>query len=302
MGLLTLDINLVDKARRSAGVIAAAVQQWASNFTTTSIERATLRLMGVDGVDEQGIPLPNQVVDHLLAKNKLGDGAACAIVRAMISRNISAREVAVQIAGGNLDLAIFPPGDAQKERKLAGRLAEQACAAIRRRNSKRKQMLGRLGEGVTPYLYIIVATGSIFEDIRQAQAAARQGADIIAVIRSTGQSLLDYVPYEATTGGFGGTWATQENFRLMRRALDEVSEQTGRYIRLTNYCSGLCMPEIAVLGAMERLDMMLNDCMYGIIFRDINMQRTFIDQFFSRMVNAYAGIIINTGEDNYLTT
>jgi len=48
--------------------------------------------------------------------------------------------------------------------------------------------------------------------------------------------------------------------------------------------------------------MMLNDSMYGIIFRDINMQRTFIDQFFSRMVNAYAGIIINTGEDNYLTT
>jgi cellobiose phosphorylase len=32
------------------------------------------------------------------------------------------------------------------------------------------------------------------------------------------------------------------------------------------------------------------------------MRRTFLDQFFSRMVNAYAGIIINTGEDNYLTT
>jgi beta-lysine 5,6-aminomutase alpha subunit len=62
------------------------------------------------------------------------------------------------------------------------------------------------------------------------------------------------------------------------------------------------MPEIAAMGAMERLDMMLNDSMYGIIFRDINMQRTFVDQFFSRMVNGFAGIIINTGEDNYLTT
>jgi beta-lysine 5,6-aminomutase alpha subunit len=47
---------------------------------------------------------------------------------------------------------------------------------------------------------------------------------------------------------------------------------------------------------------MLNDCMYGIIFRDINMQRTFVDQHFSRMIHALAGIIINTGEDNYLTT
>jgi beta-lysine 5,6-aminomutase alpha subunit len=88
----------------------------------------------------------------------------------------------------------------------------------------------------------------------------------------------------------------------MREALDEVGEELGRYIRLTNYASGLCMPEIATMAATERLDMMLNDCMYGIIFRDINMQRTFIDQHFSRMVHALAGIVINTGEDNYLTT
>ena len=45
------------------------------------------------------------------------------------------------------------------------------------------------------FLYLIVATGNIYEDITQAVAAARQGADIIAVIRTTGQSLLDYVPY-----------------------------------------------------------------------------------------------------------
>ena len=62
------------------------------------------------------------------------------------------------------------------------------------------------------------------------------------------------------------------------------------------------MPEIASLAGLERLDMMLNDCMYGIIFRDINPRRTFIDQRFSRQIHARAGIIINTGEDNYLTT
>jgi len=47
---------------------------------------------------------------------------------------------------------------------------------------------------------------------------------------------------------------------------------------------------------------MLNDSMYGILFRDINPIRTFVDQRFSRQVHARAGIIINTGEDNYLTT
>jgi len=42
--------------------------------------------------------------------------------------------------------------------------------------------------------------------------------------------------------------------------------------------------------------------MYGILFRDINPVRTFVDQRFSRQIHARAGIIINTGEDNYLTT
>ena len=110
------------------------------------------------------------------------------------------------------------------------------------------------------------------------------------------------MPYGATTEGFGGTYATQENFRLMRAALDEVGAEEHRYIRLCNYCSGLCMPEIAAMGALERLDVMLNDALYGILFRDINMQRTLIDQSFSRRINAFAGVIINTGEDNYLTT
>jgi beta-lysine 5,6-aminomutase alpha subunit len=110
------------------------------------------------------------------------------------------------------------------------------------------------------------------------------------------------VPYGATTEGFGGTYATQENFRLMRAALDEVGAEEKRYIRLCNYCSGLCMPEIAAMGALERLDVMLNDALYGILFRDINMQRTIVDQYFSRVINGFAGVIINTGEDNYLTT
>lgn len=62
------------------------------------------------------------------------------------------------------------------------------------------------------------------------------------------------------------------------------------------------MPEIAIMGAFEGLDVMLNDALYGILFRDINMQRTLIDQYMSRIINGFAGVIINTGEDNYLTT
>ena len=211
-------------------------------------------------------------------------------------------EIAEQTAAGTLDITTLPQGDAQKAREALQPFIEQSMERIKANRRRRENYIETIGEGKKPYLYIIVATGNIYEDVVQAQAGARQGADIIAVIRTTGQSLLDYVPYGATTEGFGGTFATQETFRIMRKALDEVGEEVGRYIRLCNYCSGLCMPEIAVMGALEGLDVMLNDALYGILFRDINMQRTLIDQYFSRVINGFAGVIINTGEDNYLTT
>ncbi|MBI2731758.1 MAG: lysine 5,6-aminomutase subunit alpha [Aquabacterium sp.] len=303
MSRLTLDQAKIDRARDMARRIARQVYDDMHRFTTTSVERATLRLMGVDGIDDNQVPLPNRVVSHLQAQGLLQHGAALPVAAAMAERGLSAQQVALAVAAGELMLH-NPAGTAGEgeARRMADALAARACERIAANRATRDAAISHCGEARTPWLYLIVATGNIYEDIVQARAAAEQGADVIAVIRSTGQSLLDYVPYGATTEGFGGTYATQENFRLMRAALDEVGHKIGRYIRLTNYCSGLCMPEIAAMGAMERLDMMLNDSMYGIIFRDINMQRTFVDQFFSRMVNAYAGIIINTGEDNYLTT
>ncbi len=300
MPQLQLNEAQIERARESARRIARRVFDDMSVFTTSTVERATLRLLGIDGVDENQVPLPNRVVGHLQEQQLLQHGAATAVVAAMQERGWSAQQVAEAVAAGTLTLTA--PKHLGAARAAAQALASASCAQIAAQRATRGERIATLGEGRSPWLYLIVATGNIHEDVVQARAAAEQGADIIAVIRSTGQSLLDYVPFGATTEGFGGTYATQENFRLMRAALDEVGARIGRYIRLTNYCSGLCMPEIAAMGAMERLDMMLNDSMYGIIFRDINMQRTFIDQFFSRMVNAYAGIIINTGEDNYLTT
>ena len=300
MAQLQLDATRIARARESARRIAQQVFGQMAPYTTTTVERATLRLMGIDGVDENQVPLPNRVVSHLQEHKLLPHGAATAVAAAMAEQGWTAQQVATAVASGQF--ALTRPRDDKAARAMAQAHARRSCDHIAGQRARRSDAIAAVGEGRFPWLYLIVATGNIFEDIVQARAAAEQGADIVAVIRSTGQSLLDYVPYGATTEGFGGTYATQENFRLMRAALDEVGAKVKRYIRLTNYCSGLCMPEIAAMGAMERLDMMLNDSMYGIIFRDINMKRTFIDQFFSRMVNAYAGIIINTGEDNYLTT
>ena len=299
---LHIDQDLVIKARRLAKDIVGELTPFILSHSTVSVERTVLRLLGVHGVDPEGIPLPNVVIENLRNQGLLEEGAARIIAKACLHFKSDPQTLAKRLVRHEISFERLPEYSEAEIRDAAFALASPAVEKIRRQRQKREQDIKTFGEGSEPYLYVIVATGNIYEDVQQARAAARQGADIIAVIRSTGQSLLDYVPDGPTTEGFGGTFATQENFRIMRVALDEVGQELGRYIRLTNYCSGLCMPEIAAMGALERLDVMLNDSLYGIIFRDINMQRTFVDQYFSRMINGFAGIIINTGEDNYLTT
>lgn len=302
MSKLNLDANLINRGREAARKIAEDTQKFIDVHSTVAVERTVARLYEIDGVDDAGVPLPNVVVDSIKNAGGLNKGVSYYIVNAVLNTGKTPQEIAEAVARGEIDLCKLPAKSAEEISKKATEMAKPMVDRIRNNRKQREEFISTVGEGPKPYLYVIVATGNIYEDVIQAQSAARQGADIIAVIRTTGQSLLDYVPFGATTEGFGGTYATQENFRIMRRALDEVGKEVGRYIRLCNYCSGLCMPEIAAMGAMERLDVMLNDALYGILFRDINMQRTMIDQFFSRVINGYAGVIINTGEDNYLTT
>ncbi len=299
---LAIEPKKIEKARNYAHAITKSCEWLFNSYSSVTIERTVIRLMGIDGANSDSEPLPNIVIDHLLHKNVLDRGAAFWVANAMVAYNISAQTVAERVADGQLDLAEIKAQSSKSVLRILQQNADKMLIHIQSQKTFREEAFKRFGPRRKPALYVIVATGNIYEDVLQAKAAAREGADIIAVIRSTAQSLLDYVPFGATTEGFGGTFATQENFRIMRKALDEVSEELDRYISLTNYASGLCMPEIAAMGAIERLDVMLNDAMYGILFRDINPRRTLLDQYFSRLINAYAGIEIQTGEDNYLTT
>ena len=299
---LRIDMKTVEKCRKYAEKISKNVQNYINRHSTVAVERTVCRLLGVDGVDDMGVPLPNVVVDALTENRLLENGAADFFARTIIHTGSMPSYTAFRISDYSFDFESLPDFDEKQKSNVLSMMVSDSLLKISNQRKIREKKLEEFGDKEGPFLYVIVATGDIREDVTQAVAAARQGADVIAVIRTTGQSLLDYVPYGETNEGFGGTYATQENFRIMRSALDEAGGELGRYIRLCNYCSGLCMPEIAAMGAFERLDMMLNDALYGILFRNINMKRTLIDQYFSRIINAYAGVIINTGEDNYLTT
>jgi beta-lysine 5,6-aminomutase alpha subunit len=304
MAQVPADPATIAACRAFAADIADDVQRFIDHHTTVGVERTVARAYGVVGADAEGTPLANKLVDRLHARGLTGRGVAFFLGRALLEGASSVQEAAEALAFGSAaegdDPGTWP--SAAQARGALGRATAEAIARIDRARADREAFKGRFPEAPTPLRYVIVATGNIYDDATQAKAARYAGADIVAVIRATAQSLLDYVPEGATTEGYGGTFATQENFKIIRQACDEASVEAGQYCAQTNYSSGLCMSEIAWMAAVERLDMLLNDAMYGILFRDINMRRTFVDQYFSRRIIARSGIVINTGEDNYLTT
>ena len=300
---LDLDPGVVSAAHQAAAQIAAQVADEIAPKTSVSVERTVARLLGVDGANELEVPLPNVLVDHVRDGGGLGRGIAYWLGNALLAdESRSAQAIAEEVEAGTLELcAVSRASDSAIHERIV-RECEWRLGEIRARMDERKALRERLGESPPPLRYVLTATGNVYEDVVHGLAVAEAGGDIVAVIRSTAQSLLDYVPYGPTTEGYGGTFATQENFRIMRAALDEFSAQHARYVRLSSFCSGLCMPEIAAMGAIEGLDNMVNDALYGILYRDINPVRGLIDQRVSRMVNGYFGVVINTGEDNYLRT
>jgi beta-lysine 5,6-aminomutase alpha subunit len=302
-GKLDLDPGVIASSRQAAAQIAAQVGEAITGKTTVSVERTIARLLGVDGANELDAPLPNVLVDHVRDAGELSRGIAYWIGNALLADSgATPQSLAEGVDRGELDLIGLPRTSDEAVHARIVHECEERVGQIAARMNERRELRETLGEHPPPLRYVLTATGNVYEDVVHGLAVAQAGGDIVAVIRSTAQSLLDYVPYGPTTEGYGGTFATQANFRIMRAALDEWSERNGRYVRLSSFCSGLCMPEIAAMGAIEGFDNMVNDALYGILYRDINPVRGLIDQRVSRMINGYFGVVINTGEDNYLRT
>jgi len=270
-GVLNLDEKRITYAKSLGEKIANDVFDEIKSYTTKSIERAILRILGINGINSKGVPYVNSVIDKLQEKDSLSKGTIFLFSNSLIKLNVdSIQKLIEDIDNDKIDITKIELSDKEKIKIVAKDLIKDGVSKIIDKKRERENLISEYPLKEKPYLYVIVATGNIYEDAKQVKSAAYIGADMIAIIRSTAQSLLDYVPYGLTTEGYGGTYATQENFRFIRETLDEISKDTKKYVKLVNYSSGLCMPEISALAAIERLDLMVNDALYGIIFRNIN--------------------------------
>ena len=142
-----------------------------------------------------------------------------------------------------------------------------------------------------------IASGRFEDDVRRMRMAAWNGADHIMVIRTTGQSHIDSL-IEGTTQGIGGIPITRKQCRASRRALDLIEEEVGRPINFHSYVSGVAGPDIAVMFVEEGVSGVHQDPQYNVLYRNINMLRSFVDACESKAIIAYGGQLQIDGAHN----
>ncbi|MCL2557778.1 MAG: D-ornithine 4,5-aminomutase subunit OraE [Treponema sp.] len=148
-----------------------------------------------------------------------------------------------------------------------------------------------------PVITTEIASGRFEDDIRRMRMVAWHGADHIMVIRTAGQSHFDGL-IEGTPQGIGGVPVSRKQVRAQRKALDAIEEEVGRPINYHSYVSGVAGPEVAVMFAEEGVNGAHQDPQYNVIYRNINMLRSFVDACESKKILAYGKMAQIDGAHN----
>lgn len=148
-----------------------------------------------------------------------------------------------------------------------------------------------------PTITTEIASGRFEDDIRRMRMAAHHGADHIMVIRTAGQSHFDGL-IEGTPQGIGGVPITRKQVRAQRKALDLIEDEVGRPINYHSYVSGVAGPEVAAMFAEEGVNGVHQDPQYNVIYRNINMIRSFVDACESKKIIAWGGMAQIDGAHN----
>ena len=98
MGKLNLNQQKIIACRKHAKKIADDLQAIINKHTTISVERAILRLFGIDGVNRLGVPYPNVIGDRIKKSGLLQYGVANVIAYMMAHYNKDFKQVTSSIA------------------------------------------------------------------------------------------------------------------------------------------------------------------------------------------------------------
>ena len=187
---LELDpVTVAQGARPGPHRPAARSSRLAQQHTTVSVERATLRLAGLERRRRRRHPVGQPARRRRPRRRRARARRRAAGVGRPAPRRgrrpVDARPEGRAPARCASGCPRARDADARPQRGPQGR---SAPGITPHRRAPRRARADDRARSATPqrkpWIYLIVATGDIYEDIPQAQAAAREGADVIAVIRS----------------------------------------------------------------------------------------------------------------------
>jgi hypothetical protein len=280
-----LDGAIRDLRERAAALAAAQHAQPAT--TTHAIERATLRMLGVNGVDRDGNPLAAVVVERLAegGPQELGGGIGLPLAATASARGIGIQEAAVGVATGAIDLAIeaqflqHPDRRAAAEELLEDWTAE-AFQRVDANRTARREISDALGLRDYPWLCARIEGFALDQAIAEAREFVAAGADALIVrvprgrelVVGTGEPGVERMEREMDPPPAG----SQRGLADLRVVLDEIAAERGGYLSLASTTDGLAAPEQAVVAAFERIDIVFADP-FDEIAVGIDAQRTFTD-------------------------
>ncbi|WP_268753365.1 lysine 5,6-aminomutase subunit alpha TIM-barrel domain-containing protein [Ferroacidibacillus organovorans] len=119
----------IEEARAEASRIAEDVTRYIRKRSTVAVERTVLRLLGVDGVDEEGVPVANLMVDQVLKQGKLAHGVARYFIQALAQTGGDVATLCSDVARGDADILSF---QTLPEGEIRARGAQLAAAALAR--------------------------------------------------------------------------------------------------------------------------------------------------------------------------
>ena len=298
-----------------ATTLAAAWAATAASATTIGQERAILRLLGVAGLDRAGRPLAAEVVDRYLAPEpgRLAGGIALPFAMAMAEYDLRPHELALEVAAGNVDLALEAELLAEPDRRAiavadATRLAHAALDRIDANRLARRELLALLGDPPRPWLGAALGEPAIVDALDEAGIAIDAGVHIIRVDVPPNRELADRLarlgsavePWEAYPSSRGGLDAfdpsgqpnptgSQRALTVLRRYVDEAGARRRGYVRLLTDAPALAAPDQAVVAAFERIDMVVADPMREIVTGRVDPDRAIADHVFAHRLLARAG-------------
>jgi hypothetical protein len=299
----------LDRVRGLAAGLAATLGGAARAATTPAIERATLRLIGVGGLDRAGRPLAASVVDRAIGDDpgRLARGVLLPFVAALRLYESEPREIALDVASGTIDLdleadALVDPARRDDVTSAARDLVAAALARIEANRTARLDLIEVLGDPPIPRLGVPMRSPLLDRAASEAATLVSGGADVVVIDVPASRELADRLsdpadpadiglstPREPRIDGEIPPAGSQRALAEIRIAVDAASAERRSYARIALAPRSLSAAETAVVAGFERLDALLADPMSEIVVDGVDPARALADHSFARRILRRAG-------------